>query len=311
MVVNLHVTERCNYRCTYCFGKWGLLEEFGAETSVWAVNTEACRIMRQLFEMFRKDRGSDVPIRFNLVGGEPALLPNIGDLIEFARTRLRTRVSYVTNGLMLQRFDAEWTAGNIDIVGISIDSSRRSSNEQIGRATRSGEIFDLTDVGMRVQAIREAADRLQIGRPEIKVNTVVSALNVDEDFGAVLNEVKPDRWKILKMLPVYSTKTAISDGAFHGFVDRHREYVSEHSKFNRLVITTEDNEEMTGSYAMVDPLARFFWYDERPESGYQYSAPMTEVSAGHAWAVASTHWDEQKFGARYPETLGWRGHSRV
>lgn len=27
MVVNLHITERCNYGCTYCFGKWGLFDD--------------------------------------------------------------------------------------------------------------------------------------------------------------------------------------------------------------------------------------------------------------------------------------------
>lgn len=304
MVVNLHVTERCNYRCTYCFGKWGLLQESSAEASVWADKADAYRIMWELANMFRRNRGTDSPIRFNFVGGEPALLPTIEDLIGFAREELSTRVSYVTNGLMLRTLDAEQTAQKIDIIGISIDSSRQSTNLQIGRATRSGKVLDLIDIGNRVQAIREAADRLDVERPEIKVNTVVSALNVDEDFGPVLEAINPDRWKVLKMLPVYSVKTAISDDAFRGFADRHREYVSEHLASNGLIITTEDNDEMTGSYAMIDPLARFFWYDEVPESGYTYSDPMTAVSVEKAWAAAGAHWDEQKFGSRYTKLIG-------
>lgn len=303
MVVNLHVTERCNYRCTYCFGKWGLLQESSAETSVWSDTAAADRIMRELADKFRNDRGGDSSIRFNFVGGEPALLPNIDALIDYARTTLKTRVSYVTNGLMLRRFDAEWTAENIDIVGISVDSSLPSTNRQIGRVTRSGKVFDLTEVGARVHAIREAADRLEVRQPEIKVNTVVSELNFLENFDPVLTAIKPDRWKILKMLPVYSAKTAISDEEFRGFAKRHRKYVRKRSGFKGLVVTTEDNDEMTGSYAMVDPLARFFWYDELPESGYRYSDPMTVVSVDKAWAVAGVHWDEQKFGARYTELM--------
>ncbi|MFD4323755.1 viperin family antiviral radical SAM protein [Nocardioides sp. NPDC058538] len=304
MVVNLHVTERCNYRCTYCFGQWGLLAESKAETSIWADTTEACRIMRDLADTFRKQRGGESSIRFNFVGGEPALLPNIADLVGHARTTLKTRVSYVTNGLMLRSFDAEWTAENVDIVGISVDSSIRDTNRQIGRVTRSGKVFDLAEVGTRVHAVREAASRLGIRQPEIKVNTVVSDLNHRENFNAVLAAVRPDRWKLLKMLPVYSSKTAISDEEFRGFAKRHRKYVRKRAGFKGVVITTEDNDEMTGSYAMVDPLARFFWYDELPESGYRYSQPMTVVSADKAWAVAGVHWDEQKYGARYTELMG-------
>lgn len=304
MVVNLHVTERCNYQCTYCFGKWGLLQESSAETSVWADTAEAYRIMQELADKFRRDRGRDSAIRFNFVGGEPALLPNIDDLVDYARTILKTRVSYVSNGLMLRRFDPEWTAENIDIVGISVDSSLQDTNREIGRVTRSGKVFDLAEAGTRVQAIRKAADRLKIRHPEIKVNTVVSELNSRENFDAVLAAIKPDRWKLLKMLPVYSAKTAISDEEFRGFAKRHKKYVRKRAGFRGVVITTEDNDEMTGSYAMVDPLARFFWYDELPESGYRYSKPMTVVSVDRAWAVAGVHWDEQKYGARYTELMG-------
>lgn len=304
MVVNLHVTERCNYRCTYCFGQWGLLAESKAETSVWADTAEASRIMRDLADTFRKHRGAESSIRFNFVGGEPALLPNIADLVDYARMTLKTRVSYVTNGLMLRSFDAEWTAANIDIVGISVDSSLRDTNREIGRVTRSGKVFDLIEAGIRVDAVREAARRLGVRQPEIKVNTVVSDLNHRENFDAVLAAVRPDRWKLLKMLPVYSAKTAISDEEFRGFAKRHRKYVRKHAGFKGVLITTEDNDEMTGSYAMVDPLARFFWYDELPESGYRYSEPMTAVSAEKAWAVAGVHWDEQKYGSRYTELMG-------
>lgn len=301
MVVNLHVTERCNYRCTYCFGHWGLLEESKPETTVWANTTEAYRIMRDLADTFRRDRGGEASIRFNFVGGEPALLPNIPDLVDYARTTLNTRVSYVTNGLMLRRFDAEWTAENIDIVGISVDSSLHDTNRQIGRVTRSGKVFDLAEAGIRVHAVREAARRLGIRQPEIKVNTVVSDLNFRENFDVVLAAVRPDRWKLLKMLPVYSAKTAIRDEDFRGFAKRHRKYVRKRAGFKGVLITTEDNDEMTGSYAMVDPLARFFWYDEIPENGYRYSEPMTEVSVAEAWGAVP--WDQQKFDSRYTELM--------
>ena len=67
------------------------------------------------------------------------------------------------------------------------------------------------------------------------------------------------------MLPVYSAKTAVSDEEFREFARRHQTFATSRPDFNGVVITTEDNDEMTGSYAMVDPLARLFWYDEMPE----------------------------------------------
>ena len=304
MVVNLHVTERCNYQCSYCFGKWSTPEGSNNDESAWADTATAHRIMRELAAKFRRVRGKGSPLRFNFVGGEPALLPNIADLVEFARHDLQARASYVTNGLMLRRFSPEWTAENIAIVGVSIDSSISMTNLQIGRATRSGVVFDLGKVGDQIAGVRETAERMKVAPPVIKVNTVVSELNVDEDFESVLTSVRPDRWKILKMLPVYSSKTAISDKDFREFAKRHSTFVQNRPGFKGVVITTEDNDEMTGSYAMIDPLARFFWYDEVPESGYTYSDPMTVVSVEKAWAVADAHWDEQKFGSRYTQLMG-------
>ncbi|MFE7224780.1 viperin family antiviral radical SAM protein [Nocardioides sp. NPDC057577] len=302
MVVNLHVTERCNYQCTYCFGKWLPLEGFTKDETAWAETATAHSIMSELAARFRRDRSEGSPLRFNFVGGEPALLPNVADLIEYARHDLQARASYVTNGLMLQRFTPEWTVENVAIVGVSIDSSISTTNLEIGRATRSGMAFDLGKVADQIAGIREAADRMKVAPPEIKVNTVVSALNVGEDFENVLTSVRPDRWKILKMLPVYSSETAVSDEAFREFARQYEAFVDNRSGLTGVVITTEDNDEMTGSYAMVDPLARFFWYDEVPENGYGYSEPMTEVSVDEAWNAVP--WDQQKFDLRYTELMG-------
>jgi hypothetical protein len=46
------------------------------------------------------------------------------------------------------------------------------------------------------------------------------------------------------------------------------------------ILVSEDNDEMTGSYLMIDPLGRFFWRDGG--DGYRYSAPILEVGAAAA-----------------------------
>ncbi len=61
----------------------------------------------------------------------------------------------------------------------------------------------------------------------------------------------------------------------------------------------EDNNDMVGSYVMVDPLGRFFdntCFDSRKE-GYIYSTPITEVGAQEAFKVVN--FDQNKFWMRY------------
>jgi len=269
MVVNLHVTERCNYQCTYCFGKWGL------ESEVFQDTEKAFDVMRQLHSFFASEHG----VRFNFVGGEPALLPNIADLVDESK-RLGARTSYVTNGLMLRRFSPEWTERRIDVAGISIDSPHALTNLAVGRVGRNGRVFDPAEV---VAAVRK------IDGPSIKVNTVVSAWNAHEDFSDLISAISPDRWKILKMLPVYTADGSVGDEQFRGFLDRHSEF--------RSIIVSEDNDQMTHSYAMVDPSSRFFWYNAGG-LGYTYSEPISGVGDAAAWASVS--YDSDKFESRYP-----------
>lgn len=280
MVVNLHVTERCNYRCTYCFGQWGLAEAREPETGIFGDTGRAIDVIQQLWLLFSPDRA----VRFNFVGGEPALLANLPELVSEAKN-LGARTSYVTNGLMLRRFRPEWTAHHIDLLGVSIDSPHAATNRTVGRIGRNGVAFDPAAIVAALDAVRAIGTSTAV-----KVNTVVSAWNAHEDFSSLIGAISPDRWKVLKMLPVYTSDGATTDERFHEFIDRHAAFQS--------VIVSEDNDQMSRSYAMVDPNSRFFWYDGDVEQGYSYSAPIAEVGADVAWKSAGC--DLDKFEARYP-----------
>jgi radical S-adenosyl methionine domain-containing protein 2 len=278
MVVNLHVTERCNFQCRYCFGQWGLASGQSSNLGVFTDTDAALEIISQLARHFSSDRG----LRFNFVGGEPGLLSNIADLIVAARS-LGARTSYVTNGLMLRRFDAAWTATNVDVVGVSIDSPLSATNRQIGRMTAGGRVFSLEAVGAAIDRVRAAGD------VSVKVNTVVSSWNVHEDFSDCIALLRPDRWKVLKMLPVHTLDGVVDDERFADFVERHRDVGP--------LVVAEDNDQMTGSYVMVDPMSRFFWYADSPGGGYHYSRPIAEVGVSRAFD--SVPLDTSKFAARY------------
>jgi MoaA/NifB/PqqE/SkfB family radical SAM enzyme len=62
---------------------------------------------------------------------------------------------------------------------------------------------------------------------DLKINTVVTRFNLDEDFSA-LKEIAPKRWKILKMQPFKdrtfdNSALGINDEEFAGFCRRQKE----------------------------------------------------------------------------------------
>jgi radical S-adenosyl methionine domain-containing protein 2 len=279
MVVNLHVTERCNYSCSFCFGKWGL----GASADeLFADVPKARALIEAIFAAMTAADHAGTSVRFNFAGGEPGLLKPLPDLVDYCR-QLGARVSFVTNGLVLKRFAVEWAAEKVDMVGISIDSASPATHARIGRVSHSGHAPDLDFLSSYVRRLRVQ------GSTEVKVNTVVCSENHREDLSSVIRALGPDKWKIFQVLPVYGDFGVITSDQFRAFLARHREFAG--------IIVSEDNDEMTGSYVMVDPLGRFFWRDEKCAAGYHYSDPILEAGAEVALRQGTVDWD--KYRKRY------------
>ncbi|GAA2353387.1 viperin family antiviral radical SAM protein [Dactylosporangium salmoneum] len=272
LVVNLHVTERCNYSCTFCFGKWD-----GAASDAEVFRTQGRAVIQAVFDAVS---GQFPGVRFTFAGGEPGLLPSLPDLMTFCRS-LGARVSFVSNGLVLRRLGVAWVRANVDMVGISVDSALTDTNRRIGRATRDGSVLDLAFLA---DSFRKLA-----GGPTLKVNTVVSADNWQEDLSPTITALAPHVWKIFQTLPVYGEQGTITPEQFHAFLARHAALAG--------LMVPEDNEEMTGSYLMVDPLGRFFWRDPSAATGYRYSAPILQAGAAAAFAEAVVSWP--KYDRRY------------
>lgn len=100
----------------------------------------------------------------------------------------------------------------------------------------------------------------------------------------------PDKWKVLRMLPVVNQNLAVSDEHFTAFVARHRTFAS--------ILCVEDNHDMRESYLMFDPSERFF--QNIPlivGQGYAYSSPILQIGAETAFAEMV--FDPERFSARY------------
>ena len=84
IVFNLHLLERCNYRCRYCFRALGVNSR---SLEILASPHEGAQVIGQLADAGRAMHfgGQAARIRFNFVGGEPGLVSSLPELVHAAR----------------------------------------------------------------------------------------------------------------------------------------------------------------------------------------------------------------------------------
>lgn len=274
--LNFHVWQPCNMSCRYCFA--------GFNEAVPQLQADKALLRERAMDVVRA--ASDAGIgKLTFVGGEPMLCPWLGELLMLATMRgMVTMV--VSNG---SRMDMAWLAKHapwLRWAGISIDSLSPQTNEAIGRVARNQAVPDAL-------YYRGLLARLNAVGVRTKVNTVVSALNWQEDFTDFLRQARPERWKVLQALHIRGENDAAFPAMattaeqFRAFVQRHRALQDD------MTVAAEDNDAMTGSYLMVDPLGRFY----SNVGGIQtYSQPIRDIGWHAARCQVEVHAD--KFIAR-------------
>jgi radical S-adenosyl methionine domain-containing protein 2 len=273
--VNFHVWQPCNMRCTYCFAKF---RDVRAEVlpAGHLSRPDAIEVVRLLAEAgFQK---------ITFAGGEPFLCPWLPELIDVARNGGLT-TSVVTNGSLLTDELVGELAPVLDWLVLSIDSACPGTLRAAGRVT-GRRVLGPDEYLSICHRVREAGIRL-------KINTVVSRLNWREDLGRLIVEARPLRWKIMQVLPISGQNSPegemeVAPAQFEEFVARHR-----HVERHGITVVSETNEQMIGSYAMVDPAGRFF---DNTAGFYRYSDPILACGAGNAMAQVII--DREKFLAR-------------
>lgn len=281
LVVNWHITEACNYHCNYCFAKWDKQknELMNDENSVSKLMDEIQKLPSILNGKYLTEFES---IRLNLVGGETFLnIRKVTRIIHQAKQR-KFSLSAITNGSRLNNELVTLIANDFNSIGFSVDSLDSPTNIKIGRTEKSG-VMDTDKVLKDISLIKELNPSI-----DIKINTVVSSLNQSEDLSAFIDQAAPNKWKVFKVLPVITRENEVSQDDFIEFLERH-------SKFENI-ISSEDNDEMTDSYLMIDPIGRFF-QNSILGSGYSYSTPI--VNTGIEEALNEINFDPEKFHGRY------------
>jgi radical S-adenosyl methionine domain-containing protein 2 len=292
LVVNWHLTEACNYSCRYCYSHWGKScgkgDLFHDKGSSHELLSELCR--------FFSPKNLENPLcshlkwsdlRLSLAGGEPLISPMKTLGIADEARALGFKVSLITNASQLSRIELEPLFGSLSVLGVSLDSVVPNTCHKIGRVDKSGNLISLDDLVAVVEKAR-------LSNPDIslKINTVINRHNCHEDLTEAIARLRPDKWKVLKVLPVVSDELAVTEHEFQSFVERHRHLGS--------VMMVENNSAMTESYLMIDPLGRFFQNkpDIKAGDSYFYSQPILQCGADAAFRQIS--FDVEKFAARYP-----------
>lgn len=290
LVLNWHITGKCNYHCQYCYAAWdgsthgGELIHDQERTGLF---------LKELHQFFRPENRKNYladfmtwrKVRLNLAGGEPLLYAGkIPSIVAQAR-RLGFQVSLISNGSYLSDALLQQLGSQLAWLGISIDSANPETNEAIGRVDSRGQLLDLEKLMSSLAQVRRAVPGLRI-----KINTVVNRLNHSGNLGPLIQRLAPDRWKVLRMLPVTSPDLAVTDEQFAAFVTRHRAL--------SRILRAEDNHDMRESYLMIDPCGRFFQNSQLGVGeGYVYSRSILEVGADAAFA--DIVFDHERFNTRY------------
>lgn len=230
--VNWHITEKCNYKCKFCY--------------VQRLDTEIVDL-DEAFSVLKKLRNSKTDLinieKINFVGGEPFLHPLFYELLKMSHV-LGFTTSIVTNSSFINERNIAEIKKYTDWIGISVDSISNSKEAYLGRGK-----------GKHVSHAIKVSDLVHEHGIKLKVNTTVTKLTYRENMHHLIHRMNPHRWKVFQMLHIKGQndncvkELGLTDRKFTNFVKRH-----EHI---RLIGGTkpvfENNEDMKGSYLILSP----------------------------------------------------------
>jgi GTP 3',8-cyclase len=156
--LRISVTDRCNFRCTYCMPAEGL--QWLPRDQVLTFE-EIERIARVCVQRFGIDS-------IRLTGGEPTVRAHLPVLVG-KLAALGADLALTTNGATLRMIGGDLVAAGLRRVNISLDTLRRDRFAELTRRDALGSVLD------GIEAAKEA------GLEPVKVNTVVMrGVNDDE-----------------------------------------------------------------------------------------------------------------------------------
>jgi len=260
-------------RCKFCFATFQDVK-YSILPKGHLPKEQAVEVVLQLAEIgFEK---------ITFAGGEPTLCSWLPELITTAKDAGLTTM-IVSNGSKLTDSFLQANKNHLDWIAVSIDSLNATTNIETGRAV-SGKTPLQSDYYFSL------VDRIKQHGYGLKINTVVSSKNCNENMNEFIRYAKPKRWKLLQVLPMKGQNDLNIDN-FKISDEQFQNFISNHSDLQDITnIVPESNNQMKGSYAMVDPAGRFY---DNAEGTHNYSRPILEI--GSRLAIQQVNYDFSKF----------------
>ena len=182
-MLRISVTDRCNFRCTYCMPADGVR---------WLPKDDILSF-EEIADVVRAAVDVHGITRFKLTGGEPTVRHNLPELVaQLRRIPGVTELSLTTNGQRLTDLAGPLREAGIDRVTVSLDSLRAG---RFAAITRTGDLA----------TVLRGLDRLDdVGFAGTKVNCVaMRGTNDDEvaDFAA-LTLARPWTVRFIEYMPL-------------------------------------------------------------------------------------------------------------
>lgn len=242
--------------------------------------------------LFIKDLSNSEVEKINFVGGEPMLHPHLETWIITAKSFGLT-TSIVSNGT---RMSEEWLIKMrpyLDWLGLSIDASNDNLHALMGRGLRGEITSGFSRHLERSKEVWKIARRLGYG---LKLNTVVTSINADDHMSELVGFLKPHRWKIFRVLRIEGENDGrvepllVSQEQFESYMVRHRRYFQD---FDEIQIVAEDNEDMLGTYVMIDPQGKVY---TNLNGHYHYSKQSAvDIGFSAAWEQVLDGFSQERF----------------
>lgn len=219
--INLHFTDYCNFACKHCF-----VNKNGKELSL-----DKIKIIVDKLADYKEKHG--IQLRINLAGGEPLLSKNIQTIIDYIYSK-GIDVSIITNGYYLTEEFIINNKDKLSMIGISVDSLNHNTNLKIGRVCKGETISK--------KRLIDICNFIKNNEIKLKINTCITSNNVDEDINELLDEIKPDRIKVLRALCDINSDCNISN----------KQWDDVCKKYQNKQVIFEDNDFMKNEYIIVD-----------------------------------------------------------
>ena len=292
LVINFHMTEACNFRCEYCYATWdgnnsqqelhhsySNIKELVTKTANYFLNDNPI-----------KQKLGYKTVRLNFAGGEPVMLGSRFIKAILLAKSLGLNTSLITNGHLLTNTMVSKISPHLDMLGISFDTADHLLADSIGRVDRKKD-------WLSPQRLEEIVSHYRQSNPcgIVKINTVVNKYNWEENLTATITNIMPDKWKILRVLPVYSDSLCVTQ-------QQYKHYLTKHQSLSNIIVA-EDNDDMWQSYLMLNPEGKFY-QNSGPCEGIKQSPSILDVSITDA--LTHIEFNPDTFAKRYKSNIDFQ-----